>query len=179
MSKTSTPHSNAAVNGLAVLSIALAVTLALVTASRVRAQGQISSLKVALTSATRQDRIDHAGYLRLTDENATQFIQLSDAQAQLARMQSLSGDCVNSALVDATAGTITEGLDTTPCAKILSQHDLQSADSRISSAQVAAFTAAITPPVTAVCADYTFSYSQNASGTCSWHGGVGAWVNYP
>jgi hypothetical protein len=33
--------------------------------------------------------------------------------------------------------------------------------------------------VTAICADGTVSYSQHASGTCSWHGGVRTWVNYP
>lgn len=33
--------------------------------------------------------------------------------------------------------------------------------------------------VTAVCNDGTSSYSQHASGTCSWHGGVDHWVNYP
>jgi len=33
--------------------------------------------------------------------------------------------------------------------------------------------------VTAICNDGSCSYSQNASGTCSWHGGVGTWVNYP
>jgi hypothetical protein len=33
--------------------------------------------------------------------------------------------------------------------------------------------------VTAICNDGSYSYSQNASGTCSWHGGVQAWVNHP
>jgi outer membrane murein-binding lipoprotein Lpp len=33
--------------------------------------------------------------------------------------------------------------------------------------------------VTAICNDGTYSYSQHASGTCSWHGGVRTWVNYP
>lgn len=32
---------------------------------------------------------------------------------------------------------------------------------------------------TAVCNDGTYSYSEHASGTCSWHGGVRTWVNYP
>jgi hypothetical protein len=30
---------------------------------------------------------------------------------------------------------------------------------------------------TAICADGTYSYSQSASGTCSWHGGVETWLN--
>ena len=32
---------------------------------------------------------------------------------------------------------------------------------------------------TAICNDGTYSYSQHASGTCSWHGGVSQWLNYP
>jgi hypothetical protein len=32
---------------------------------------------------------------------------------------------------------------------------------------------------TARCEDGTLSYSQTASGTCSWHGGVDYWINYP
>lgn len=32
---------------------------------------------------------------------------------------------------------------------------------------------------TAICNDGTYSYSQHASGTCSWHGGVREWINYP
>ena len=36
-----------------------------------------------------------------------------------------------------------------------------------------------TSGVTAICNDGTYSYSQHASGTCSWHGGVGSWINYP
>lgn len=32
---------------------------------------------------------------------------------------------------------------------------------------------------TAICNDGTYSYSQHASGTCSWHGGVRTWLNYP
>lgn len=32
---------------------------------------------------------------------------------------------------------------------------------------------------TAVCRDGTESFSRHASGTCSWHGGVRQWVNYP
>ena len=32
---------------------------------------------------------------------------------------------------------------------------------------------------TALCADGTYSYCQHPSGTCSWHGGVARWINYP
>jgi hypothetical protein len=32
---------------------------------------------------------------------------------------------------------------------------------------------------TAQCNDGTLSYSQHAEGTCSWHGGVDHWINYP
>ena len=32
-------------------------------------------------------------------------------------------------------------------------------------------------PPTARCADGSLSYSHHHSGTCSWHGGVRAWVN--
>lgn len=32
---------------------------------------------------------------------------------------------------------------------------------------------------TAVCADGTYSYSQTAQGTCSYHGGVSVWIRYP
>jgi len=35
------------------------------------------------------------------------------------------------------------------------------------------------PGVTAICNDGTYSYSQHAQGTCSWHGGVREWINYP
>lgn len=39
------------------------------------------------------------------------------------------------------------------------------------------------PPVygspTAICNDGTYSYSQTASGTCSYHGGVRTWLRYP
>jgi len=35
------------------------------------------------------------------------------------------------------------------------------------------------PAVTAICNDGTYSYSQHAQGTCSWHGGVRQWVHYP
>jgi len=34
-------------------------------------------------------------------------------------------------------------------------------------------------PVTAICRDRTFSYSQHASGTCSYHGGVALWIHHP
>jgi hypothetical protein len=33
--------------------------------------------------------------------------------------------------------------------------------------------------VTAICKDGTYSYSKNASGTCSHHGGVRQWINKP
>jgi hypothetical protein len=32
---------------------------------------------------------------------------------------------------------------------------------------------------TALCNDGTYSYSQHAQGTCSWHDGVSEWINYP
>lgn len=32
---------------------------------------------------------------------------------------------------------------------------------------------------TAKCRDGTYSYSQHASGTCSWHGGVLRWIHHP
>jgi Protein of unknown function (DUF3761) len=32
------------------------------------------------------------------------------------------------------------------------------------------------PGPSAICADGTYSYSRNASGTCSWHGGVAEWL---
>lgn len=30
-------------------------------------------------------------------------------------------------------------------------------------------------PPTALCSDFTYSYSEHHSGTCSWHGGVREW----
>ena len=33
--------------------------------------------------------------------------------------------------------------------------------------------------ITAICLDGTYSYSRNARGTCSHHGGVSRWMNYP
>jgi len=33
--------------------------------------------------------------------------------------------------------------------------------------------------VTAICIDGTYSFSQHAEGTCSYHGGVRVWVNHP
>jgi len=38
---------------------------------------------------------------------------------------------------------------------------------------------AVPSNVTAVCRDGTYSYSQHRQGTCSHHGGVAYWVNYP
>ena len=32
---------------------------------------------------------------------------------------------------------------------------------------------------TAKCADGTYSYSEHASGTCSYHGGVARWIHHP
>jgi hypothetical protein len=32
---------------------------------------------------------------------------------------------------------------------------------------------------TARCRDGTYSYSEHASGTCSYHGGVGRWIHHP
>ena len=32
---------------------------------------------------------------------------------------------------------------------------------------------------TAKCRDGTYSYSEHASGTCSYHGGVGTWIHHP
>lgn len=32
---------------------------------------------------------------------------------------------------------------------------------------------------TARCRDGTFSYSEHASGTCSYHGGVAIWIHHP
>jgi len=32
---------------------------------------------------------------------------------------------------------------------------------------------------TALCVDGTYSYSEHASGTCSYHGGVARWINHP
>lgn len=32
---------------------------------------------------------------------------------------------------------------------------------------------------TAVCGDGSYSYSESASGTCSWHGGVSEWLSHP
>jgi len=32
---------------------------------------------------------------------------------------------------------------------------------------------------TAKCRDGTYSYSQHASGTCSYHGGVAVWIHHP
>jgi hypothetical protein len=32
---------------------------------------------------------------------------------------------------------------------------------------------------TARCPDGTYSYSEHASGTCSYHGGVGRWIHHP
>ena len=32
---------------------------------------------------------------------------------------------------------------------------------------------------TATCRDGTYSFSQHASGTCSHHGGVAAWIHHP
>jgi hypothetical protein len=32
---------------------------------------------------------------------------------------------------------------------------------------------------TAKCRDGTYSYSEHASGTCSWHGGVAVWIHHP
>jgi hypothetical protein len=31
----------------------------------------------------------------------------------------------------------------------------------------------------AKCRDGTYSFSQHASGTCSWHGGVAVWIHHP
>jgi hypothetical protein len=38
---------------------------------------------------------------------------------------------------------------------------------------------AMIPPVTAICRDGWFSYSQQRRGTCSGHGGVREWGNRP
>jgi hypothetical protein len=46
-------------------------------------------------------------------------------------------------------------------------------------AQTQAVLTSLADGPTAICNDGTKSYSQHASGTCSWHGGVRRWVNYP
>jgi hypothetical protein len=66
---------------------------------------------------------------------------------------------------------------------------LQAAVQYVNSQQKAAqkqHFAAVAPPsdsssstVSAICNDGTSSYSQHAQGTCSYHGGVDHWVNYP
>jgi hypothetical protein len=177
MSRQSTPQYRYV--SVILLSVALAAALVLALTSRAHAQDHVKSLRAELATSSGQVRLDHTQEQKLSEDVTTMQIDLTATRSKLSSIKYRAGQCVRTVLRDTAPFTFTPPLESTPCEQALLKADLASASNRVSAIQTTILAAEVTPPVTAVCADYSFSYSQNASGTCSWHGGVGAWVNYP